>query len=110
MQFFGDNIVGSFVSYRSEAAMEQLPDVQPIGHFRDAEVAPYVKCMQTTDGYHTHFDLKHYDEFDYISFDVSSYDPKVEMTLNRLNKPCELKNISKAAPRKLCAVITLRNP
>lgn len=98
VQVFGDSIIGSFVSYRSEAAMKRLPNVQPEDHFSDVKVAPYVECMQKTDGYHTHFNLNHFDTIDYISFDVSSYDPKIHMTLDRLDTPYELKSISKVSP------------
>lgn len=97
---FSDSIIGSFVSYRSEEAMKRFPNLNPENHFEDVKVAPYVECMQNTNGYHTHFNLNHFDMIDYISFDVSTYNPKINMTLNRLDKPYELKSISKVPPLK----------
>lgn len=63
IQLFSEDVVGSFVSYRSESAMEQFPDVQPTNHFSDVEYAAYVECMQKTNMYrpektlHYHFVL-----------------------------------------------------
>ena len=96
VKIFSDEIKGAYVSYVSEEAMEKMPDIRPSDHFEGVSLSMYVNCMQRTDGYHTYFEPEDFGEISYAAFDQTGYDPKAEMTLNRLDKPYRIKSISEA--------------